>query len=49
MDQAQYETGQGPCLASLYEQRTLRLSDISSEPRWPELLVRTGALASPEP
>src|SRR4051794_32884549 len=28
VDQAQYQTGQGPCLDSLYEHRTLRLPDI---------------------
>jgi len=44
VDQAQYETGQGPCLDSLYEQQTLRLSDIGSEPRWPDFCARVGQL-----
>jgi hypothetical protein len=44
VDQAQYETGQGPCLDSLYEQQTLRLSDICSEPRWPDFCARAGQL-----
>jgi len=33
VDRAQYETGRGPCLDSLYHQRSLRLSDICGEPR----------------
>lgn len=44
VDQAQYETGQGPCLDTLYEQQTLRLSDICSEPRWPAFCTRAGEL-----
>jgi GAF domain-containing protein len=35
VDQAQYETGQGPCLDALYEHRTVRLPDLDVEPRWP--------------
>lgn len=35
-DRAQYETGQGPCLDSVYEQQTVRLSDMHAEQRWPE-------------
>ena len=44
MDQAQYETGQGPCLDSLYEQQTLRLSDISSDCRWADFYARATQL-----
>ena len=44
VDQAQYETGQGPCLNSLYEQQTLRLADMCSEPRWPEFCARASQL-----
>jgi GAF domain-containing protein len=44
VDLAQYETGQGPCLDSLYEQQTLRLSDICGEPRWPDFCARAGEL-----
>jgi GAF domain-containing protein len=40
VDQAQYETGQGPCLSAVYEQRTVRLSDMASEDRWPEFTRR---------
>lgn len=35
VDQAQYRTGEGPCLDSLYEHRTVRLSDLRTERRWP--------------
>ena len=44
VDRAQYETGQGPCLDSLYEQRSLRLSDICSEQRWPDFCARATEL-----
>jgi transcriptional regulator with GAF, ATPase, and Fis domain len=40
VDQAQYDTGQGPCLTSLYEQRTVRSSDLATETRWPEFTAR---------
>ena len=40
VDQAQYDTGQGPCLDSLYERQTVRLSDLSTETRWPEFAAR---------
>ena len=35
VDQAQYDTGQGPCLDSLYEQQTVRVADLSTDVRWP--------------
>jgi GAF domain-containing protein len=44
VDQAQYETGQGPCLDSLYEQETLRLSDMCTERRWPDFAARASEL-----
>jgi GAF domain-containing protein len=44
VDQAQYETGQGPCLETLYEQETVRLSDLRGEQRWPEFTKRAGEL-----
>lgn len=44
VDRAQYETGQGPCLDSLYHQRSLRLSDICGEPRWPDFCARATGL-----
>src|SRR5215207_6286354 len=43
-DQAQYETGQGPCLSSLYEHQTERLSDMRDCPRWPDFAARASKL-----
>jgi transcriptional regulator with GAF, ATPase, and Fis domain len=36
VDHAQYATGQGPCLDTLYEHETVRLPDMATEQRWPE-------------
>ena len=44
VDQAQYETGQGPCLSSLYQHQTVRLSDMSNEQRWPDFAARAAEL-----
>ena len=35
VDRAQYETGEGPCLETLYEQRTARIANMTVEERWP--------------
>ena len=43
-DRAQYEAGQGPCLDSLYDQKTIRLPDMSAEQRWPEFAKRATEL-----
>jgi transcriptional regulator with GAF, ATPase, and Fis domain len=40
LDQAQYDTGQGPCLDSLYEHKTVRLDDFSCETPWPAFAAR---------
>lgn len=40
VDQAQYDTGQGPCLDTLYEQRTARIPAMASEQRWPASTAR---------
>ena len=45
VDRAQYHTGQGPCVDAVYQQKTLRLSDMAQERRWPEFrhrVVRLG-------
>src|SRR5947209_17402462 len=39
-DRAQYETGQGPCLDSVYQEQTVRLPDMRGEQRWPEFARR---------
>jgi ANTAR domain/GAF domain len=44
VDQAQYETGQGPCLDAAYQHQTIRLSDMASENRWPEFTARASAM-----
>ncbi|QJY47772.1 GAF and ANTAR domain-containing protein [Pseudonocardia broussonetiae] len=44
VDEAQYETGQGPCLSTIYDERSMRLSDMSSEDRWPRFTERALAL-----
>ena len=38
VDQAQYETQQGPCLDSLFEQRTVRMPRLAEEHRWPDFV-----------
>jgi transcriptional regulator with GAF, ATPase, and Fis domain len=40
VDRAQYDTRQGPCLDAAYEQRTVRLSDMAHEDRWPQFSRR---------
>ncbi|HEV2088819.1 MAG TPA: GAF and ANTAR domain-containing protein, partial [Cryptosporangiaceae bacterium] len=44
VDQAQYETGEGPCLDALYEHRTIRLPDMAAEARWPKFTARIAGL-----
>jgi hypothetical protein len=35
VDHAQYATAEGPCLDAMYEQHTVRLSDMDGDDRWP--------------
>lgn len=44
VDQAQYDSGEGPCLDTLYEQETVRLPDLQAEQRWPDFIKRATAL-----
>ncbi|WP_344647716.1 GAF and ANTAR domain-containing protein [Cryptosporangium japonicum] len=44
VDQAQYDTGEGPCLDSLFEHYTVRLPTVSDEPRWPTFSARAADL-----
>lgn len=46
LDQAQYDTGQGPCLDALLQQRTVRLDDLAGEPRWPAFVARAVELGA---
>lgn len=40
IDAMQAETGQGPCLDAVYDQKTVRVPDLRNEPRWPEFARR---------
>nr|WP_296069250.1 GAF and ANTAR domain-containing protein [uncultured Actinoplanes sp.] len=44
VDKAQYETGEGPCLDSVYDHRTVRLPDMTLEERWPRFTGRAAQL-----
>jgi GAF domain-containing protein len=44
VDQVQYDTGQGPCLDAIREQRTVRVSDMRTETRWPQFTRRAAQL-----
>lgn len=44
VDQAQYQTGEGPCLDSLYEQSSVRLADLRTEQRWPKFAAQAADL-----
>ncbi|MGY1725113.1 GAF and ANTAR domain-containing protein [Blastococcus sp. SYSU DS0533] len=39
-DALQRELGQGPCLDAVYEQVTVRVDHLATDPRWPELARR---------
>ncbi|XVQ84092.1 ANTAR domain-containing protein [Microbispora siamensis] len=40
VDEAQYDVGEGPCLDATYKHRTVRLSDMTRDRRWPEFTRR---------
>ncbi|SNS33409.1 GAF domain-containing protein [Geodermatophilus saharensis] len=42
-DDLQQEVGQGPCLDAMYEHVTVRVDDLATDPRWPELARRATA------
>ncbi|WP_201441108.1 GAF and ANTAR domain-containing protein [Saccharothrix sp. 6-C] len=44
VDQVQYDTGQGPCLTALYQQKIVSAPDLSEEARWPLFAKRALAL-----
>lgn len=44
VDHAQHDFSEGPCLDSLYDHRTVRLSDLDAEQRWPRFVVRAREL-----
>jgi transcriptional regulator with GAF, ATPase, and Fis domain len=48
VDGLQDETGEGPCLDAVFEQKTVRVPDMAAEKRWPHFAQRAaqaGALA----
>jgi GAF domain-containing protein len=45
-DVLQSETSQGPCLDALFEQETVRVDDLATEERWPELSARVEELGA---
>lgn len=36
VDQAQYDTGEGPCLTALYEEKIVPVPDVVENGRWPD-------------
>ena len=34
-DELQYQTGEGPCLDAIWQERTVHSTDLASDPRWP--------------
>ena len=44
VDTVQAQTGQGPCLTTLYEHATVRLDDAATEQRWPRFTPQAAAL-----
>lgn len=43
MDALQSELGEGPCLEAIYEHQTVRVTDMSTESRWPRFAERAFA------
>ena len=44
VDHAQYDLVEGPCLDTLYQHRTVRLTDLDAERRWPRFVARAREL-----
>jgi len=47
VDEIQYVSDQGPCLDAMYDQHTVRVSDMAHEQRWPRF--RPGRRRSARP
>ena len=43
-DDLQQETRQGPCMDAMYQHETVRVDDLATDRRWPELARRAGEL-----
>lgn len=46
MDALQEQVGQGPCLDSVYERKTIMIPDMASESRWPRFSLEARALGA---
>ncbi|WP_447002096.1 GAF and ANTAR domain-containing protein [Saccharothrix isguenensis] len=44
VDQIQYDTGQGPCLDALYQEKVVSMPDVAQETRWPAFAERAALL-----
>jgi transcriptional regulator with GAF, ATPase, and Fis domain len=44
VDQAQYETGEGPCLTALYREKIVSVPDVVHDGRWPAFQARAAEL-----
>lgn len=44
VDHAHHDLGQGPCMDTLYQQRTVRLRNLDTDQRWPTFVVRAREL-----
>ncbi|QNG39409.1 GAF and ANTAR domain-containing protein [Geodermatophilaceae bacterium NBWT11] len=45
-DVLQSQTRQGPCLDALFDQETVRVADLATDERWPELSARVAELGA---
>ena len=46
VDAVQTETGEGPCLDAVYEQQTVRVTDMAHEQRWPHFARKAAELGA---
>ncbi len=46
LDLLMQEVGQGPCLDAVWEQKTVRVTDLAAEERWPEFAARASGLGA---
>ncbi|WP_410665360.1 GAF and ANTAR domain-containing protein [Amycolatopsis sp. lyj-84] len=44
IDEVQYRTGQGPCLDAIAEHQVFRISDLTTEKRWPTFTSKAAAI-----
>jgi GAF domain-containing protein len=44
VDQAQFDTGEGPCLTALYREKVVSVPDVEKDARWPLFAARAAEL-----